>query len=127
MLCVADYLDALTWVRGLGGLTAAIAKSKANLSVVEAFVSENDWIHFLAKEPETLSNTSICLTVDATPEQVKAMIKLLDDAGVAYDIGAYRDAPSGLRIWGGATVEQSDLEALMPWLNWAYQSVVGTA
>jgi len=123
MLCVADYLDALNWVVEIGGVNAAIAKSKANLSVVETFVADNEWINFLAADPATVSNTSVCLTLDAEAEQVKAMVKLLDTEAVAYDIGAYRDAPSGLRIWCGATVEQSDLEALMPWLEWAYHSV----
>jgi phosphoserine aminotransferase len=123
MLCVADYLDALGWVAGMGGLSAVIAKSKANLSVVETFVANNEWINFLAVDPATVSNTSVCLTLDASADQVKAMIKLLDQEAVAYDIGAYRDAPSGLRIWCGATVEKSDLEALMPWLQWAYASV----
>ncbi len=123
MLCVADYLDALDWVESLGGVAAAIAKSEENLAVVEKFVAENDWIHFLAQNKANLSNTSICLTLDATAEQVKKMTKLLQQEGVAYDIGAYRDAPDGLRLWGGATVEKADLEALMPWLTWAYQQV----
>ena len=124
MLCVADYLDALDWVKQIGGLSAAIAKSQENLTVLKSFVVSHDWVHFLAQQDETLSNTSICLTLDATPEQVKAMVKLLEAEGVAYDIGAYRDAPSGLRIWGGATVEKADLEALMPWLEWAYSTVL---
>ena len=124
MLCVADYLDALSWVDSLGGTAAAIKKSEDNLAVVQRFVADNDWVHFLAKVPETISNTSICLTLDAEPEQVKQMVKLLDIEGVAYDIGAYRDAPAGIRIWGGATVEASDLEALMPWMVWAYKEVV---
>ena len=123
MLCVADYLDALYWVESLGGTAAVIEKSQENLVVIANFVEANEWIHFLAKDKATRSNTSICLTVDASAEQVKAMIKLLDAEGVAYDIGAYRDAPAGLRIWGGATVESSDLEALMPWLSWAYQEI----
>ncbi len=123
MLCVADYLDALDWIKSLGGVGAAVDKSQKNLSIVEKFVSENDWIEFLAKDNATNSNTSICLSVNASGEQVKAMTKLLEAEGVAYDIGSYRDAPDGLRIWGGATVEASDLEALMPWLNWAYQEV----
>ncbi len=123
MLCVADYLDALDWVEGMGGVARAIAKSEENLSVVEAFVDSHNWIHFLADDKTIRSNTSICLTLDATAEQVKAMIKLLGDEGVAYDIGAYRDAPDGLRLWGGATVEKADLEALMPWIEWAYQQV----
>ena len=123
MLCVADYLDALSWVESLGGTQAVIEKSQENLRVIADFVDANDWIQFLAKDAATVSNTSICLAVDAPADQVKAMIKLLDAEGVAYDIGAYRDAPAGLRIWGGATVESADLEALMPWLAWAYQEV----
>jgi len=123
MLCVADYLDGLAWVKSIGGAAGAIAKSKENLAVIEGFVKENDWVHFLAQEPATLSNTSICLTVDAEPAQVKAMVKLLDSEGVAYDIGAYRDAPAGIRIWGGATVEVSDLKALTEWIVWAYKTV----
>ena len=123
MLCVADYLDALGWVDSLGGLQGAIARSQANLAVIEAFVADNAWIDFLAQEPETLSNTSVCLTVDASPEQVKTMIKLLAEENVAFDIGSYRDAPDGLRIWCGATVEASDVAALMPWLSWAHAQV----
>lgn len=120
MLCVADYLDALAWVGSLGGVDAAIDKSRQNLAVIEAFVAEHKWIDFLAANVSTRSNTSVCLVVDAADDQVKAMAKLLDAEGVAYDIGAYRDAPAGLRIWCGATVEASDLAALMPWLSWAY-------
>ncbi|WP_045858838.1 phosphoserine transaminase [Teredinibacter purpureus] len=123
MLCVADYLDALNWVESLGGLSAAIGKSQANLAVIASYVEANDWIDFLAAEPETLSNTSVCLTLKAEPDQVKEMVKLLAAEGVAFDIGAYRDAPAGLRIWAGATVESSDLALLMPWLGWAYQQV----
>ncbi|WP_461481106.1 phosphoserine transaminase [Porticoccus sp.] len=123
MLCVADYLDALGWVKSIGGLPAAVAKSAQNLAVIEQFVAEHDWIDFLARDPATRSNTSICLILDLDAEQVKKVVKLLDAEGVAYDIGAYRDAPAGLRIWGGATVEKADLEALMPWITWAYQQV----
>ena len=126
MLCVADYLDALDWVRSLGGVNAAIEKSQANFQVINEFVAANDWIDFLAVDEALRSNTSVCLTLKADADQVKAMIKLLDSEGVAYDIGAYRDAPSGLRIWCGATVQQSDLEALMPWLAWAYRSIMET-
>jgi phosphoserine aminotransferase len=123
MLCVADYLDALAWVRQIGGLSAAIARSNANLAVLEAFVATTPWIHFLAKDPEIRSNTSVCLTIDVSEEQVKQIIKRLDAAQVAFDIGAYRDAPPGLRIWCGATVETADLQALLPWLVWAYAEV----
>lgn len=126
MLCVADYLDALQWVESLGGLSAAIARSNANLDAVKTFVEQNDWIDFLAEDPATLSNTSICLTLKASEEQVKAMVKLLDEEGIAYDIGAYRDAPAGIRLWGGATVEASDMQALMPWMAWAYDQVTGS-
>jgi len=123
MLAVADYLDALDWVKDMGGVSAAVAKSEANLAVLTQYVADNDWIDFLAQDPETCSNTSVCFTLKATPEQVKAMVKLLDQADAAYDIGAYRDAPAGLRIWCGATVEQADLKALLPWLTWAYGEV----
>lgn len=123
MLCVSDYLDALDWIKSLGGLSGAIERSQANLQVVKDFVDANDWINFLPKDESTMSNTSICLTLDADADQVKAMVKLLDKEGVAYDIGAYRDAPAGIRIWGGATVEKEDLEKLMPWMAWAYDQV----
>jgi phosphoserine aminotransferase len=123
MLCVADYLDALQWVDKLGGVQATIARSEANLKVIADFVAANDWISFLAKDPATRSNTSVCLSVALPADKVSAMVKLLDTEGVAYDIGAYKDAPAGLRIWCGATVEASDLEALMPWLAWAYRQV----
>ncbi|MEX1033176.1 MAG: phosphoserine transaminase [Cellvibrionaceae bacterium] len=123
MLCVADYLDALAWVKSLGGVGGSIEKSQENLAVLKEFVAGNDWIDFLAKKPATLSNTSVCLTVAAEPEQIKKMVSLLDAEGVAYDIGAYRDAPPGLRIWCGATVEADDLRKLCPWLTWAYESV----
>lgn len=123
MLCVEDYLDALKWAEAEGGLQGLIARSKSNLGVLEAFVAQNDWIHFLAKDPATRSNTSVCLTLDLGKDQVKQFIALLEKEGVAYDIGAYRDAPDGLRIWCGATVEQEDVEALMPWLKWAYETV----
>ena len=123
MLCVADYLDALQWVESIGGVSEAIAKSENNLAVVQNFVDTRSWISFLAKQDGSVSNTSVCLSLDATPEQVKQIVKLLADESVAYDIAAYRDAPAGLRIWCGATVEQADLEALLPWLDWAYEQV----
>ena len=124
MLCVADYLDTLNWVESIGGVSAAMKRSEDNLAVVEAFVVDNDWINFLAVEPETISNTSICLILNAEPEEVKAIVRLLAEEGVAFDIGAYRDAPAGIRIWGGATVEATDVEALMPWMAWAYDQIV---
>ncbi|MFT6914603.1 MAG: phosphoserine aminotransferase [Motiliproteus sp.] len=123
MLCVADYQDALDWVRSIGGVSKTIEISNANLSAIETFVDSHDWIQFLAQDPSLRSNTSVCLTLDLTPEQVKALIKLLDDEGVAYDIGAYRDAPAGLRLWCGATVGTADVEALLPWIEWAYFKV----
>ena len=123
MLCVADYLDALQWVDSLGGVSGTIARSEANLKVIADFVAANDWISFLAKDPATRSNTSVCLSVKLPEDQVKAMVKLLETEGVALDIGSYKDAPAGLRIWCGATVQTADLQALMPWLTWAYQQV----
>jgi phosphoserine aminotransferase len=126
MLCVVDYLDALNWVEGLGGVAGSIKKSGENLDVLKEFVAANDWIDFLAEDPATLSNTSVCLKVGATPEQIKKMASLLEAEGVAYDIGAYRDAPPGLRIWCGATVEADDLRKLCPWLTWAHQQVTNS-
>ena len=123
MLCVADYLDALAWVDSIGGVPATIARSEANLKVIADFVAANDWISFLAKDPATRSNTSVCLTLDASAEQVKQVVKLLETHGAAYDIGAYKDAPAGIRIWCGATVQTEDLQALLPWLSWAYTQV----
>ena len=123
MLCLADYLDALDWVRSIGGLSAAIAKSEANLAVLKDLVANRPWAHFLAREQDQISNTSVCLTLDLDADKVKQIVKLLDTEAVAYDIGAYRDAPAGLRIWCGATVAQADVEALVPWLDWAYEQV----
>ena len=123
MLCVADYLDSLNWVESLGGVDATIAKSKQNLAAIASFVEQRDWIEFLARDSQQVSNTSVCLTCDLPADQVKQMTKLLEIEGVAFDIGAYRDAPAGLRIWCGATVQESDINALMPWLDWAYREV----
>jgi phosphoserine aminotransferase len=123
MLCVSDYLDALAWVERIGGVPATIARSEANLKVISDFVAANDWISFLAKDPATRSNTSVCLTLKLSEDQVKKVVKLLDSEGVAFDIGAYKDAPAGIRIWCGATVEAADLSALLPWLTWAYTQV----
>jgi phosphoserine aminotransferase len=124
MLCVADYLDALSWIDSIGGLSAAIARSEANLAIVEEFVDKTPWLSFLAQDPATVSNTSVCLSVDANPEQVKEIVKLLEAESVAFDIGAYRDAPPGLRVWCGATIEKEDVELLVEWLEWAYAAVV---
>jgi phosphoserine aminotransferase len=123
MLCVSDYLDALAWVERIGGVSATMARSEANLKVISDFVAANDWISFLARDPATRSNTSVCLTLKLEEAKVKQVVKLLEAEGVAYDIGAYKDAPAGIRIWCGATVESADLQALMPWLTWAYQTV----
>ena len=124
MLCVADYLDALEWIESIGGLSGAIARSEANLAVIRTFVNDTPWLNFLAQDPETVSNTSVCLSLDASPEQVKEIAKLLESNSVAFDIGAYRDAPPGLRIWCGATIEKSDVESLTDWIRWAYVSIV---
>ena len=123
MLCVVDYLDALDWVKDIGGASACIEKSLRNLAVIESFVESHSWIHFLAETKETRSNTSVCLTLDLDADKTKQLAKLLEQEGVAFDIGSYRDAPSGLRIWCGSTVEVQDLEALMPWLEWGYKEV----
>ncbi len=123
MLCVADYQDALNWIRQLGGVGEAISISQNNLKAVERFVDSHDWIQFLAEDPAIRSNTSVCLTLDLQEAEVKALVKLLDQEGVAYDIGAYRDAPAGLRLWCGATVSTADVEALLPWLEWGYHQV----
>lgn len=123
MLCVEDYLDALAWAESQGGVKGLTARANANLAIVDNFVRENSWIRFLAKDPATRSNTSICLTLDLPPAKVKALTALLEKEGVAFDIGHYRDAPPGLRIWGGATVEPEDMHALMGWLKWAYTVV----
>ena len=124
MLCVADYLDALEWIESIGGLSGAIARSEANLAVIRKFVNDTPWLNFLAQDSETVSNTSVCLSLDASPEQVKEIAKLLESNSVAFDIGAYRDAPPGLRIWCGATIEKSDVESLTDWIRWAYVSIV---
>jgi len=129
MLCVEDALDGLRWAESVGGLTALIARSEANLAAIAAWVARTPWVAFLAEDPATRSSTSICLKIvapwftalsaEAQTAAAKRIAALLDGEGVAYDIAAYRDAPPGLRIWGGATVETSDIAALLPWLDWA--------
>lgn len=131
MLCVEDYIDALEWAKTVGGLDGLIGRADANAKALFDFVEQNGWIGNLAKDPATRSNTSVCLTItdpdvlklddDAQAAFAKSMVSQLDKEGVAYDIGAYRDAPAGLRIWCGATVETADIEALLPWLNYAFE------
>jgi phosphoserine aminotransferase len=133
MLCLQDYLDALAWVESVGGVKATIARSDANARVIEEWVGRTKWIDFLARVPETRSNTSVCLKIvdadvlalpaDLQAELLKRIAGLLDAENVAKDIAAYRDAPPGLRIWTGATVERSDVEALLPWLDWGFAQV----
>ena len=123
MLCNEDYLVALEWAESIGGLKGLIKKSEDNLNAIERFVQKHDWIHFLAKDKSTRSNTGVCLTLDLEPEKVNQLVKLLEEEKVAYDIASYRDAPKGLRIWCGATVEKSDVEALLEWVEWAYNEV----
>jgi len=121
MLCVEDALDGLRWAERIGGLPALIRRSEANLAAIAAWVARTPWIEFLAADPAARSPTSICLQLPgAEPALPKRIAALLEAEGVAFDIGAYRDAPPGLRIWGGATVETADIEALLPWLDWAY-------
>jgi phosphoserine aminotransferase len=133
MLCVEDALDSLNWAENLGGLNALIKRSEANLATIAVWVERTPWVDFLATVPETRSNTSICLQIvdpwykalssDDQAQKAKQLATLLEHEGVAYDIAAYRDAPPGLRIWGGATVDAADIEALLPWLDWAYEQV----
>jgi len=118
MLCVEDALDGLRWAESVGGLNGLTDRSEANLAAVAGWVASRSWVDFLAEDPPTRSCTSICLKL-TVPELAKPIATLLEKEGVAYDIGAYRDAPPGLRIWGGATVETADIDALLPWLEWA--------
>jgi phosphoserine aminotransferase len=133
MLAVEDYLDTLKWAEGIGGLPALIARADRNLGVLANWVERTSWVDFLARDPATLSNTSVCLKIvdpwftalaaDAQASAASKIASLLEKEGVALDIGGYRAAPPGLRIWCGATVESSDLEALTPWLDWAFAQV----
>jgi phosphoserine aminotransferase len=130
MLCVEDYLDALEWAKSVGGLSALRARADGNARVIADWVARTPWIDFLARDPALRSNTSVCLKVvdptvsrlpaDAQATFVKGITAALEREGIAYDIDAYRDAPTGLRIWCGSTVERGDVEALMLWLDWAY-------
>jgi phosphoserine aminotransferase len=130
MLCVEDYLDTLSWAKSIGGLQALMARADANAKVIADWVARTPWIAFLCEDPALRSNTSVCLKVvdpavlklsaEAQAKFVKSLSAMLEKEGVAYDIDAYRDAPPGLRIWCGSTVEAGDLEALTAWLDWAY-------
>lgn len=133
MLCVEDALDGLRWAESVGGLDGLVARSEANLAAVERWVASSGWAAFLAEEPEARSCTSICLKIvvpwflamDARAQArvAKRLAAILEAEGVGLDLASYRDAPPGLRIWGGATVETSDIEALLPWLDWAFAEV----
>lgn len=137
MLCVEDALDGLRWAEKIGGLPALIARCEANLAAVARWVGRSDWAAFLAEDPRTRSCTSICLKItapwftalapDAQAAAASRVASVLDRHRVAHDIAAYRDAPPGLRIWGGATIETGDIEALLPWLDWAHAQVAATA
>ena len=133
MLCVEDALDGLDWAASVGNITGLVKRSEANLAALENWVAKSTWAGFLAEEKSIRSCTSICLKItdpayqalseDAQAELAKKLASLLEKEGVAYDIGAYRDAPAGLRIWGGATVETADIEILTGWLDWAWAEV----
>ena len=135
MLCVEDALDGLAWAERGGGLDALVARSEANLATIAAWVERTPWVAFLARDPGTRSCTSVCLKVvdpwfekldaEARAAAIKKMVSLLEKEGVAYDVAGYRDAPPGLRIWGGATVDNDDIAALLPWLDWAFAEVRG--
>jgi phosphoserine aminotransferase len=133
LLCVEDAIDGLKWGESVGGLKGLVKRSSDNLAVLEKFVAERKWISFLAADKAVRSNTSVCLNItapwftalpaDRQAAAAKKMADLLEGENAAYDVGSYRDAPPGLRIWCGATVEKSDLEALLPWLDWAYSQI----
>ena len=133
MLCVEDLLDALTWAESVGGQAGLVKAAEANAQLVADWVARTPWVDFLASDPTTRSTTSVCLSItapwfttlasDAQQEVIKQLAKKLEGAGVAFDIAGYRDAPAGLRIWCGATVQAADVAALLPWLDWAYASV----
>jgi len=134
MLCVEDYLDALRWASHIGGLAELRRRADGNLQVLEAWAQKTPWVGFLAADASIRSNTSVCLKVvdprvsalsdDAQADFAKKLAGALEKEGVAYDVAGYRDAPAGLRIWCGATVDGSDLEALTPWLDWAFETAV---
>jgi phosphoserine aminotransferase len=133
MICVEDAVDGLAWAESVGGLDGLVQRSEANLKAIADWVAKKNWVDFLADIPETRSCTSICLKItadwftslpaDKQAKAAKKMVTLLDAEGVAFDIGAYRDAPPGLRIWGGATVDTDVIQKLLPWLEWAHREV----
>jgi phosphoserine aminotransferase len=130
MLCVEDYLDTLNWAKSIGGLNALIARADANAKVIAQWVARTPWVEFLATVPATRSNTSVCLKIvdpaivslstDAQSAFAKSLVSAVEKEGAGYDFGHYRDAPPGLRVWCGATVEASDVDALTAWLDWAF-------
>jgi phosphoserine aminotransferase len=135
MVAVEDYLDALNWAESVGGLKGLIKRSNDNLSALEAWIAASNWAGFLAEDPAIRSNTSVCIKIthpwfaalndEAKAEAAKKLASLLEKEGVALDIAGYRAAPPGLRIWCGATVDKADIEALTPWLYWAFAQVKG--
>ena len=136
LICVEDAVDGLRWAESIGGLPELIKRSEANLKAISEWVHQTEWIDFLAEDPATVSNTSICLKITAhwyqklptnkKVEKAKQIVSLLEKEGIGFDFGSYRDAPAGLRIWGGATVETADIIALLPWLEWAFAKIQNT-
>ena len=134
MICVEDFLDTLKWAKNIGGLSELIARSNDNLNNIKEWVQSSHWVDFLAENPKTISSTSICLklidpliineSIEIRNKVEKNIVKLLDELNVAYDIGSYRSAPPGLRIWGGPTVDSKDIQHLLPWLDWAYKETL---
>ncbi len=133
MLCVEDAVDGLAWAEEIGGLPALLERTQANLDAVKKWVDASDWIDFLAENSREYSNTSICLKItdpwyqslsaEDQSSMAKQLVSLVEAEGIGYDFGSYRDAPPGIRIWGGATVDASDIEALLPWLDWGYVEI----
>jgi phosphoserine aminotransferase len=126
MLCVEDWIAALSWARAIGGLQALIRRADANARVLGQWVARTPWAEHLAKDPKTRSNTSVCLTIKGSDEVGTQMARVLTQEQVAYDIAAHRDSPPGLRIWCGSTVETEDIESLLPWLEWSHAAVTKT-
>ena len=134
LMCVEDYLDALRWGADIGGLRALQARADANAAVLYDWIASTPWIANLAVVPQTRSNTSVCMRFTDVPGAAAEerriadrMVALLAGEGVAHDVGAYRTAPPGLRVWSGVTIEKSDLQALTPWLDWAYAQARASA